>query len=208
MITTIKKSFLTLCLSASFFGAFAQKSIREGVAIYKVENSQGINETKVYFKENISRIDVESGPATLKVYTDIENHLGMIVIDVDEAEQYLAAKISKEELQAQRVNSPVYSDFVATTDTQMIGSYNSTRYTFKDNNGGSHELWATKDISLPKNALTRLFNVEGTVVKFKTSDSTTLLTGVNEESTGEMSVTKVPSGYTELTLKELMEMEG
>lgn len=208
MITTIKKSFLTLFLSASFFGAFAQKSIREGVATYRVENSQGINDTKVYFKENISRVDVESGPATVKVYTDVENHLGMIVIDVDEAEQYLAAKISKEELQAQRVNSPVYSDFVATTDTQMIGSYNSTRYTFKDNKGGSHELWATKDISLPKNALTRLFNVEGTVVKFKTSDNTTLLTGVNEESTDEMSVTKVPSGYTELTLKELMEMGG
>lgn len=208
MIKLIKKSALTLLLAASAMAVHAQKNISEGVVSYQVEAAQGPRTTKVYFKNNITRMEVESGEAYIKVYTDAETNAGKLVIDVDIAEQYIAVLLTPEEVKLQRQNEATFSDFVKTEEKQMISGYNSVKYTYKDNNGGAHELWATQELQIPKNNLTRRFNVAGTVVKFTTPEGVHLLSDVKEENTGEMNVDKIPSGYTQMTYTELMQMGG
>lgn len=208
MIKTFKTGVLTLLIATIAIATQAQKKITEGVVTYKVDAPQGVKETKVYFKNNISRMEIESGEAFIKVYTDTEKDAGMLVIDVDIAEQYIAVILSPEEIKLQRKNEVLYADFVKTEEKQMIAGYNSTKYTYKDNKGQTHELWATGELNLPKNNLTRKFNVEGTVVKFMTSEGIYLLSDAKEESTGEMYIDKIPSGYTQMTYAELMEMGG
>ncbi len=204
MLNKLKTSALTLLFITTALFVQAQKKITEGIANYKIEGTQGIVENKIYFNGPISKTEMVSEESTIEIIVDSENDNGLLLIAAD-PDQFIAAKMSKEDMDAQRANSPKLLDFKATDEKQIINGFNCVKYTYSDDSGKQLELWATNDIDIPKNSLTRFLLVNATVVQFKNGQGTVTLEKVNEEKVGELSTTKVPEGYVEMNIKDLLQ---
>jgi hypothetical protein len=135
---------------------------------------------------------------------------GLMLIDVPVAQKQFAVKMSKEELEKAEAAGPKLSDFKATGEKQKIGNYNAEKYTYKDDKGASHELWATNDIELPSGFSGEQFKgIKGALVKYTTFQNgmkvNLTLKSATEEKVGPFTL-EVPSGYDVVTMQELMSM--
>ncbi len=169
-------------------------------------------ESKIKFSGNISKIEIEQGPATIVVLTDFVTNNGLVLIDVPVAQMQFAVKQGKAEYEKTRAAGPKFSDFKATGEKQTIGTYNAEKYTYKDDKGATYELWATNDIELPVGLFGEDFkDVKGSLVKYTTFQNgvkTTLtLKGIAEGKTGPFNL-DVPKGYEIKTMEEIMAMQG
>jgi len=202
--------------------ANAQKKISQGTVTYGVEYSlpaeqaamasQLPKEQKVKFSGNILRIDMEQGPASIGILQDFIEKKGLMLIDVPIAQMQYAVKMSKEDVEKSEAASPKLSDFKATGDKQKIGNYNAEKYTYKDDKGGSYELWATDEIEFPAGFSGSQFkDIKGALVKYTTFingiKQTLTIKSVNEDKVGPFSL-EVPSGYELKTMQEIMAMQG
>ncbi|MEE1944108.1 hypothetical protein VRU48_03245 [Pedobacter sp. KR3-3] len=222
MFKFMKTGVLAAFLIATAVGAHAQKKINEGSVTYTLEYgltpeqepmaAQLPKETKVKFNGTISKMELEQGPATITVLRDGSTNNGLILIDVPVAQMQLAVKQGKEEYEKAKASSPKLSDFKATGEKKMIGAYNAEKYTYKDDKGGSYELWATTDLELPAGFSGEDFkDVKGALLKFtrfQNGVKTTLtLKNAAEEKVGPLSL-EVPSGYEIKTMEEIMAMQN
>ena len=222
MFKSMKTGFVAAILISTTFIANAQKKINEGTVTYKMEyaltaeqapmEAQLPTESKVKFNGQMSKIELEQGPATITVLRDAASNNGLLLIDVPVAQMQLAVKQGKEEYEKAQATAPKFSDFKATGEKQVIATYNAEKYTYKDDKGGTYELWATNDIELPSGFAGEEFKgVKSTLVKFTRFQNglkTTLtVKGVNEEKAGPFTL-DVPSGYELKTMEEIMAMQG
>lgn len=222
MFKSMKTGVLAAILISTAFIANAQKKVNEGVVTYKMEyaltpeqapmEAQLPTESKVKFNGQMSKIELEQGPATITVLRDAATNNGLLLIDVPVAQMQFAVKQGKAEYEKAQATAPKFSDFKATGEKQVIATYNAEKYTYKDDKGGTYELWATNDIELPAGFSGEEFKgVKGTLVKFTRFQngvkSTLTVKDVKEEKAGPFTL-DVPSGYELKTMEEIMAMQG
>ncbi|KQC00666.1 hypothetical protein [Pedobacter sp. Hv1] len=222
MFKSLKTGVLAAILISTAIVAHAQKKITEGTLTYKTEYALTPEqepmaaslptETKVKFSGNLTKMVIEQGPATITIFSDFVTNNGLVLIDVPVAQMQFAVKQGKAEYEKARATSPKFSDFKATGEKQMIGTYNTEKYTYKDDKGATYELWATNDIELPAGFSGEDFkDVKGSLVKYTVFQNglKTILTlkGVTEEKTGPFNL-DVPKGYEIKTMEEIMAMQG
>ncbi|WP_129713879.1 DUF4412 domain-containing protein [Pedobacter sp. SYP-B3415] len=223
MFKSIKTGVLALILASSAIYAQAQKKINEGSLTYGVEYKltdeqkqmmQGMplpNETKIKFNGNLTKINMEQGPALISIITDNAQKTGIMLVDVPVAQKQYAVKQSKAEIE-KALGATKYSDFKPTGEKQTIAGYNSEKYTYKDDKGGTHELWATKDVELPQVGAASYFpDLKAFPVKYSIVQNgvgiTATLKALKEEKVGALSI-EVPGGYEVTTMEDLMKMGG
>jgi hypothetical protein len=222
MFKSIKTGVIAALLVGTAIVANAQKSISKGTVVYGVDYilteeqsamaSQLPKEQKLKFNGNLVRIDMEQGPATISIISDFIDKKALTLIDVPIAQIQYAVKLSKEEIEKQEASAPKFSDFKATGEKQIIAGYNAEKHTYKDDKGGTYELWTTSDVTLPNGFFGSQFkDLKGTLVKYTTFQNgakVTLTTkSITEENVGPFSL-DVPSGYEEKTMAEIMAMQG
>lgn len=222
MLKSIKTGVLAAILVSSAIFANAQKKITEGTVTFGVEYSLTPEqepmaamlptESKIKFNGNISRMEMQQGPATITVLANLADLNSLVLIDVPVAQMQFAVKGTKEDYEKEKANDPKFSDFKATGEKKMILNYNAEKYTYKDDKGGTYELWATNEIELPAGLVGRDFkDIKGTPIKFTTFNrgvkSTATLKSLVEEKTGPFSL-EVPKGYEVKTMEEIMQMQG
>ncbi len=211
MFKSMKTGVLAAILISTAFIANAQKKVNEGTIVYTMKSDQGEVDQKIKFNGDISKMELEAGPATIGIFNDIKSGTGLVLVDVPVAQMQKAAKMSKEDIEKQSAaaGGGKISDLKATGEKQVIATYNAEKYTFKNQAGESYEVWVTNDIELPLNMITSEFkDVKGAVVKFSGKAGNVTLKSINEGKVGELSVVKIPIGYDEITYAELMAMQG
>lgn len=224
MLKSIKTSVLALILVSSAVIAHAQKKIAEGTLTYGLQykltdeqksamaGQEPPAELKVKFNNGLTKIEIEQGPALIGIVSDNVEKTGLLLIDVPIAQKQFAVKQSKEDVAKAMGDLPKYSDFKASGEKQTIGGFSAEKYTFKDDKGATHELWATKEVELPnvgsQNYFPGLgaFPVKYTLVQ-RGIETTTTLKSVVEGKVGVISK-EVPSGYEIVTMEDLAKMQG
>ncbi|UKT65723.1 DUF4412 domain-containing protein [Pedobacter mucosus] len=224
MFKSIKTSVLAFILVGSAVIAHAQKKITEGTITYGMaykltdEQKSAMNgmeppaEVKVKFNNGLTKMEIEQGPALVSVISDNNDKSGLLLIDVPIAQKQFAVKQTKEDVAKIMGEIPKFSDFKASGEKQTIAGYNAEKYTFKDDKGGAHELWATKELDLPnvgsQNYFPGLgaFPVKYTMVQ-RGIETTTTLKSIAEGKVGVISK-DVPSGYDVVTMDDLAKMQG
>jgi len=222
MFKSVKTSFLAAILVGSALIANAQKKISQGTVVYGVEYSlpaeqaamasQLPKEQKVKFNGNVMRIDMQQGPATIGVVQDFVDKKGLMLIDVPMAQMQYAVKMSKEDVEKAEESAPKLSDFKATGVKEKVGNYNAEKYSYKDDKGGTYELWATTEVELPAGfAGSQFKDIKGSLVKYTTFQNgmkvTLTVKNITEDKVGPFSL-EVPSGYELKTMQEIMAMQG
>lgn len=222
MFKSVKTGFLATILVGSAIIANAQKKISQGTVTYGVEYSlpaeqaalasQLPKEQKVKFSGNVMRMDMQQGPASIGILQDFVEKTGLMLIDVPMAQMQYAVKMTKEEVAKAEEAAPKLSDFKATGEKQKVGNYNAEKYSYKDDKGGTYELWATNDIELPTGFAGQQFkDIKGALVKYTTFQNgmkvTLTVKNIAEEKVGPFSL-EVPSGYELKTMQEIMAMQG
>lgn len=222
MFKSIKTGVLAAILVSTAIFAHAQKKITEGTVTFGVEYSLTPEqepmaamlptESKIKFNGNISRMEMQQGPATITVFANVADLTSLVLIDVPVAQMQFAVKGTKADYDKEKANDPKFSEFKATGEKKKILDYNAEKYTYKDDKGGTYELWATTDIELPAGLVGRDFkDIKGTPIKFTTFNrgvkSTATLKSLVEEKAGPFTL-DVPKGYEVKTMEEIMAMQG
>lgn len=212
MLKSIKTSVLALILVSTAIIAHAQKKITEGTLVYgikyKISAPGAPEEQKVKFNGDVSKLELDMGPASVGIFMDSKSGTGLLLVDIPVAQKQLASKMTKADMEESNAIKPKYSDFKATGEKKTIAGYNAEKYTFKDDKGGTGELWATTDVEIPVNIATSDFKeIKGFVVMVDTSMATITLKSLTEGKIGELSVTKIPTGYDEITYAEMKALQ-
>jgi hypothetical protein len=222
MFKSIKTGVLAAILISTAIYAHAQKKIAEGTVTYEMKYSpvagqEGIvamlpQETKSKFNSAIAQFQMQQGPAQLTFIMNFLSEDGLFLLDVPVAQWQYAVKLKKEDSDKQKAANPKLSDFKATGETKKIGDYNAEKYTYKDDKGGSYELWATNDVQLPDGFFgTEFKDVKGMLLVY-----TNFMNGVKtvttfkklvDEKVGTLT-TEVPKGYTVKTMEEIMALSS
>lgn len=212
MIKTIKTSVLALLMVSTAIVVHAQKTFNEGTLNFDVTANGATTQVKTKFNGDLTKIEMEQGPALINVISNTATKTSLLLIDVPVAQKQFAVKISKEEVEKQEAAMPKYSDFKATGEKQVIATLNAEKYTYKDEKGASHELWATKDIMIPAMKSQGLFkDLDALPVKYTAViggiESNMVLKSISTDKVGAISL-EVPSGYELTTMDELKAMQG
>ena len=213
MFKSIKTGVLAAILISTAIIAHAQKKLSEGTLVYGLDYKVAIpgapSENKIKFNGDISKMEINAGPATIGVFMDFQSGTGLVLVDVPVAQMQKAAKLTKTDIEEMNATKPKLSDFKATGEKAVIAGYNAEKYTYKNDKGESAEMWATTELELPLNLVTSEFkDFKGTVIKFSDSKATVTLKSVNDAKVGVLSVTTIPTGYDEITYAELKAMQG
>ncbi|PWS28956.1 hypothetical protein DHW03_03730 [Pedobacter yonginense] len=224
MFKSIKTSVVALILVSAAIIAHAQKKITEGTLTYGLEykltdeqkaamgGQEPPAEVKVKFNNGLTKIEMEQGPALISIISDNNEKTGLILVDVPIAQKQYAVKQTKADVETALAGMGKYTDFKATGEKQTIAGYNAEKYTYKDDKGGSHELWATKDLDLPNVGAQSYFpGLAAFPVKYTVTqrgiETTNTLKSISEAKVGAISIA-VPTGYEETTMQALMSMGG
>ena len=212
MFKSIKTSVVALILVGSAVIANAQKKIAEGTLVFAVTANGTTTDVKTKFNGSLTKIEIENGPAMVSIISNTADKTGLLLIDVPVAQKQFAVKVSKTETEAQEALLPKYSDYKATGEKQTIAGFSAEKYTYKDDKGGSHELWATKDVDIAAITNGGFFKGLGALpVKYSAvingASSDLVLKSFSEAKVGAIS-TEIPAGYEVVTMDELKAMQG
>ncbi|KEQ30237.1 hypothetical protein [Pedobacter antarcticus] len=222
MLKSIKTTVVAAILIGTAVIAQAQKKVNEGTLTYgmtyeltpeqKSMASQLPAETKFKFNGNILKIEMEQGPAKITILSDGLQKTGLLLVDVPIAQKQFAVKVTKEETEESMGKTPVLTDFKATGEKKKIGTYDTEKYTYKDDKGVQNELWATTDIQLPEGIIGEEFKaVKGTPVVFTRTQNgvkaTVTIKNLNEDKVGPLTL-DVPPSYELTTMDALRSMGG
>lgn len=213
MFKSIKTGVLAAILISTAIVAHAQKKLTEGTLVYgieyKIDAPGAPDENKIKFNGDISRMEINAGPATIGISIDQKTGTGLVTVSVPVAQMQKAAKMSKAEVEEGNPNKSKLSDFKATGEKAVIAGYNTEKYTYKNDKGESGELWATTELELPINIITSSFkDFKGTVIKYSDANATITLKSIKDEKVGVLSVTTIPTGFDEITYTEMKAMQG
>ncbi len=212
MTRTIKTSVLALLMVGTAIAVHAQKTLTEGTLNFDVIANGSTIQVKTKFNGDLIKTQMESGPALVNVITNTADKTGLLLIDVPVAQKQFAVKMSKEDVEKQEAAMPKYSDFKGTGEKMVIATLNAEKYTYKDDKGGNHELWASKDIIIPAMTNKGFFKgLDAVPVKYTAPingvESSMTLKSYNMDKVGAISM-EVPSGYEVVTMEDLQAMRG
>ncbi|MBB2144992.1 hypothetical protein GM921_05830 [Pedobacter sp. LMG 31464] len=212
MFKSMKTGVLAAILISSAIVANAQKKLTEGSLVYgieyKIDAPGAPAENKIKFNGDISKMEIEAGPASIGVFMDLKGGTGLVLVDVPVAQMQKAAKLTKADVEEMNAKKPKLSEFKATGEKAVIAGYNAEKYTYKSDKDDA-VMWLTTELELPLNMVTADFkDVKGTVIKYSDSKATITLKSVSDAKVGALSVTTIPSGYDEITYAELKAMQG
>jgi len=223
MFKSIKTAVVAIILISTAIIAKAQKVLEQGTLVYGIEYiltdqqkelvdaSMLPSESKVQFNGNISKVEVDMGMATLKMFNDGQTKNALVLVNIPLMQKQYAAKMSKAELENQRGNLK-FSDFKNTGEKEKIAGYSAEKYSYKDNNGAVYEIWVSNELKFTPGATPPGFeDIKGTPVKFTNVQdgfkSVLTLKSLKEEKVGPFSL-DVPKGYELKTMAELKAMQG
>ena len=106
MIKTIKTSVLALLMVGITIAVHAQKTLAEGTLTFDVVANGATTEVKTKFNGDLTKIEMESGPALINVISNTVEKNGLLLIDVPVAQKQYAVKITKEETEKQESVMP------------------------------------------------------------------------------------------------------
>lgn len=211
MFKSLKTGVIAAILVSSAIYAQAQKKISTGTLVYSMKNAEGDSEQTLKFNGDVSKMEIQAGPATVAILNDSKAGTGLVLVDVPVAQMQKAAKMSKADFDKQNeaMGDGKLSDFKATGEKQVIATYNAEKYTYKAASGSSYEVWVTNDVEIPLNLFTSAFkDVKGSVVKFTGKAGSVSLKSATEGKVDPLSVTEIPKGYEEITYEELQALQG
>ncbi len=223
MFKSIKTGVIAFILLSTAALAQAQKKIEQGTVTYAMsydltpeqkstfDESTLPAESVIEFNKNLARIQMDLGPALVKVISDADTKTALLLVDVPMAQKQFATKMSAEDVAKQRGDIK-YANFKATGQKQTIAGYNAEKYTYTDNKNGNYELWLTKDVQLAKGTQYEDFrSLNGTLVKYSMTvnglKSNYTLKSIKEGNVGPLSM-DVPAGYELKTAAEMAAMQG
>jgi len=211
-MNSMKKVALGLALTTIGFAAKAQKNITEGVINYSVSTNGQQTEAKNYFKGDSSSYQMQQGPATINILSDIKANYMVIMVDVPVASLKKAAVLTPADIEQMKDQEPNFT-FTPTTETQTISGYSCKKVQAKDSKSGSNfDVWITNDVMAPTTNLTRYFtSLGGYPIKF-----TTIQRGQPVEITVKTITTEkvkpgtftIPSDFDKITMDDLKALSG
>lgn len=166
-IISIKTMALGLALTATVYGAKAQKIYTEGMASYSIAVGGQTTDATLYFKGDTSSLGFQRGPAQIKLIGTKDASFFALLLDVPVANMKKAAIATPAEMDEAISTEPQYA-FTKTDETKKIGDFNCKKYVAKDTRDGStYDLWITSDITLPGNIISKYYSsLGGTPVMF------------------------------------------
>jgi hypothetical protein len=192
-----------LALSATALNASAQKSYKEGLAVYEANGT----ESKVYFKGDSSSRSMQQGPANIKIL-GYKDEYAALLIDVPVAGWKYAGVATPGELEEQMSKLPTFA-FTPTNETKQINGFNCKKVIAKDTKDNtSYDVWVSNDISAPSSAYSLLYEkVGGFPVQFTISQMGQTLTSTLKSITDAKAPAGtfgIPAGFEKMTMAELM----
>ncbi|KLT66928.1 DUF4412 domain-containing protein [Pedobacter sp. BMA] len=212
MLKSIKTSVVALILVSTAIIVHAQKKVTEGTLVFAVTANGSTTDVKTKFNGSLTKLEIENGPALVNIISNTADKTGLLLIDVPVAQKQFAVKVSKSDTEAQEALLPKYSDYKATGEKQTIAGLSAEKYTYKDDKGGAHELWATKDVDISAITSAGFFKgLNAFPVKYSAVingvSSDLVLKSLSEAKVGAIS-TEIPAGYDIVTMDELKAMQG
>jgi GLPGLI family protein len=218
-------SALMLFIGINLFAQSAPaggKIIPEGTITYTVawtlpEQLQAMSgnfptELKVFFKGDSSSLKTESPMYNSTSIMNVAKEYERLLLDIPMMRKKFSVVFSPADQEKMQANMPELT-LKAETETKMIGGYNATKYSVNEKKTGQNsDAWFTKDLQVTPNTLTRYFDKSyGFPVEF-----TSYMNGLSVKATlKELKPGAVPAGsfsapkgYEEITLEQLMQMQG
>ena len=218
----MKKIIIGAFLALSSSIGFAQKKINEGSITYQVKyelpahmqqmKAMFPEEIKVYFKGDSTASQNKTPMASTSFIMNQKTEFQRLLLDIPMMSKKYSVKFTPDDVETIRESLP---DFTLTegTDDKTIASFNGKKYSVVDKKSGTaSEAVFTKDIEIPANSLTFLFDKKhGFPLEFTTSQQGMSVKAVVKEVKEE----KVPAGtfsgskdYEEITFTQLQGMMG
>lgn len=211
-ISVIKNAALALALTATAFGAKAQKVYTEGTITYNISVAGNNVDALSAFKGDSSSLSFQQGPAQIKMVSSEKNGFFAVLVDVPVANRKMAAVGTPAEIEEAMSMDPQYA-FTKTAETKKIGDYNCIKYQSKDTKSGIvYDLWVTKDITVPPNMINKYYASLGTPVMFTYlqggSDKGAQVVTLKSISDAKLpaGAFAVPADYTKISLTDLQNM--
>jgi len=212
-IMSIKKIALGIALSATVFGAKAQKTYTEGTIDYTITIAGNSVDAKTYFRGDTSSLSFQRGPAQINMIGTSTGDYLAVLVTVPVASIKKVAVATPAEVEEAASMDPQYA-FTKTDETKKIGDYTCKKYLSKDTKSGKvYDLWITNDISVPANTLTKLYtSLGGTPVMFTYlqhgSDKEAQVVTLKSISDAKVPANafKVPADYDKISLTDLQAM--
>jgi len=221
----LKLTLLIITLIGFNFVASAQKTIKEGTAIYTVEydlpaDQQSIagmlpTEFKVSFKGEYSTFTMDMGIFTTTVISNNTTNEKLSLTEVPMQNKKIAVKMSPEQFKKMQGLAVNEEDLkvTQTSETKKIAGYNCTKYLMKDKESNTDaEIWATTEINMPTNSLNATIKgIKGVPIAFNTNasgiKSKLTLKSVVEEPVADISFV-APTDYELMDFNDLMSQMG
>jgi hypothetical protein len=212
-ILSIKNVALGLALTATAFGAKAQKVYTEGSITYSITVGGNTVESQSYFKGDTSSLGFQRGPAQIKMIGTKGGDYFAVLVDVPVAGRKMAAIGTPAEIDEAQANDAQYA-FTKTDETKKIGDYNCKKFVAKDTKTGTaYDLWITNDITLPPNMITKYYaSLGGTPIQFTylqggdpKGAQTVVVKSVSDAKVPAKTFTITPD-YTKMSLTDMQNM--
>lgn len=212
MLYSLKTSIISLIMLTFTFVAYAQKKYDSGLMVLETQTDQTPkSDVKLSFTGDLTQLDIEQGPVIIKVVNSHNDKKTLVLVDIPMMQKQYATIIGKEDTEKAEAMMPKYTDFVATGEKETIAGFNAEKYTFKDQDGTQHELWATKDIQVDVPMGNGIFRaLDAFPVKFEAPSNGVmtkfLLKSIKEDKNIKISM-DIPSGYEVLTMEEFIQLQ-
>lgn len=211
-MNSIKKAAMALALTTIGYAAQAQKVFTEGVVNYDVSTNGQQSEAKNFFRGDSSSYQMQQGPASINILSNVKANYMVILVDVPVASIKKAAVLTPADIEQMKDQEPNFT-FTPTTETQTISGYSCKKVQAKDSKSGSNfDVWITNDITVPTNNMTKYFSsLGGFPVKFTTIQRGTpvqiTLKSIVQEKV-KPGTFGIPADFDRITLDDLKAMSG
>jgi|SRR5882724_1030376 len=203
----LKNMTLATGIAASVVTGLAQQKYSEGIITYDINVRGQDTEASCYFKGDWSAYSFQQGPAKIKAIGNLRGHYSAVLVEVPVAGIKKAAIATPSELETMEDLMPQYS-FTPTVETKPIGDYHCRKYRATNTKTReSNDVWATTDISIPTNILTRAYSsLPGVPVLFTISQQGVIQT-VTLKSVRKAQVPadafSIPADFAKVTMEQL-----
>ena len=189
-----------------------KKNYTEGVINYDVSTNGQQSEAKTFFRGDSSSYQMQQGPASINILSNVKGNYMVILVDVPVASIKKAAVLTPADIEQLKDQEPNFT-FTPTTETQTISGFSCKKVLAKDSKSGSNsDVWVTNDITVPANNSTKYFaNAGGYPIKFTITQRGTpvqiTLKSIVQEKV-KPGTFGIPADFDRITMDELKAMSG
>jgi hypothetical protein len=203
---------LGIVLTATVISASAQKTYTQGVVNLSTDMRGQAVEIKDYFTADSAALSFTTGPATIRILSDVKSTFFAILVDVPVASIKKAAIFTPAEIETAMDAFPKLT-FAPGTETKQISGFNCKKVVATDpKTSKTYDIWVTNDVTLPSSAIPKYYaSIGGTPIQY-TSFSQGQEASVTVSSIAD---TKAPAGtfaisadFDKISYDDLKAMSG